>query len=148
MAYTIGEVSKMLELPIPTLRYYDKEGLLPLMERTPGGFRIFLDIDIQWLKTIECLKRTGMQLKDIKQYFEWCAEGDSTIGQRYEMLLERKAETEKQIALLNDSLKLVEYKCEYYRIAKEAGTTDLPQLKILSSENTKSFDKLYNDVVN
>lgn len=146
MTYSIGEVSEMLSIPISTLRYYDQKGLLPLVKRTNGNVRIFTDMDIQWLNMIECLKNTGMELNKIKTFFQWCDTGDSTIDLRYEMFLERKKETEQQIALLQKSLDLINHKCEYYRIAKEAGTTNTPKLL----KNTKEdSDKtvLYQDAV-
>ena len=129
MTYTIGEISKKMNISISTLRYYDKQGLLPMVERTSGNIRVFSDLDLNWINMIECLKNTGMQLKEIKTFFEWCLEGDSTIDKRYHMFLERKADTERQIAVLQKSLQLIEYKCEYYRRAKEAGTTNLPELQ-------------------
>lgn len=126
MTYTIGEVSKMINVSISTLRYYDKEGILPLISRTSGNTRIFTEGDIESLKMIECLKSTGMQLKEIKRFFEWCEEGDSTIDQRYELFQHQKEKTLQQIALLQESLKRIDYKCEYYKIAKERGTANLP----------------------
>lgn len=124
MNYTIGEVSTMLNISISTLRYYDKEGLLPLVNRTSGNIRIFNDDDIECLKMIECLKTTGMPLKDIKTYFMQCQIGDSTIDDRYELFLKQKEKTEQQIADLQKSLERIKFKCEYYRIAKEKGTTE------------------------
>lgn len=123
MNYSIGQVSSMLDIPVSTLRYYDKEGLLPLVHRTEGNIRVFDDMDIECLKILECLKVTGMALKDIKAYFQQCEEGDSTIEARYKMFLKQKRDTEEQIALLQKSLEKINYKCEYYRIAKEKGTT-------------------------
>ncbi len=144
MAYTIGEVSELLNISISTLRYYDKEGLLPLVNRTLGNIRVFDEADIECLKMIECLKTTGMQLKDIKLFFEWCEEGDSTIEKRYHLFLEQKEKTEQQIELLQNALDRIKYKCEYYRIAKEKGSTNDPGLreelamKFLSKENDSS----------
>ena len=129
MTYTIGEVSNMLNISISTLRYYDKVGLLPLVNRTAGNIRTFNETDIECLKMIECLKTTGMQLKDIKLFFEWCEAGDSTIELRYNLFLQQKEKTEKQIVLLQEALKRINYKCEYYRIAKEKGTTNDPGLR-------------------
>ena len=129
MTYSIGEISELLNISISTLRYYDKEGLLPLVNRTSGNIRVFNDADLECLKMIECLKTTGMQLKDIKTFFKWCEEGDSTIDKRYELFLQQKEKTEKQIATLQDALSRVNYKCEYYRIAKENGTTNVPGLQ-------------------
>lgn len=129
MTYSIGEVSEMLNISISTLRYYDKEGLLPLVNRTTGNIRVFNETDIECLKMIECLKTTGMQLKDIKLFFQWCEEGDSTIDKRYNLFIEQKEKTERQIALLQNALDRVNYKCEYYRLAKERGTTTDPGLR-------------------
>lgn len=134
--YTIGEVAKLLDISISTLRYYDKEGLLHSVERTDGGIRIFKEKDIQQLHMLECLKSTGMQLKDIKTFFDWCEEGDSTIEKRYQMFLERKKDLEKQMLLLQNSLDLVNYKCEYYRIALEEGTIASPKLSSLEKVAT------------
>ena len=64
--YTIGEISKMFHVPVSTLRYYDKEGLFPNLERS-SGIRQFSDKEIETMKLIECLKRSGMEIKDIKQ---------------------------------------------------------------------------------
>ena len=129
MTYSIGEVSELLNISISTLRYYDKEGLLPLINRTSGNIRVFEETDIECLKMIECLKTTGLPLKDIKTFFEWCEEGDSTIEKRYQLFLEQKEKTEQQIASLQKALDHVNYKCEYYRLAKEKGTTNDPGLR-------------------
>jgi len=129
MKYSIGEVSEMLKISISTLRYYDKEGLLPLINRTSGNIRVFDESDLECLKMIECLKTTGMQLKDIKSFFVWCEEGDSTIEKRYDLFLLQKAKTERQIEELQNALARINYKCEYYRIAKENKTTDVPGLR-------------------
>lgn len=64
--YTIGQVSDMFDLPVSTLRYYDKEGLFPGLNRT-SGIRQFSENEIEALRVIECLKKTGLQIKDIKQ---------------------------------------------------------------------------------
>lgn len=90
MVYSIGEVAEKMGLSIHTLRYYDKIGILPLVERSENGRRMFTDKDLIMLNTIECLKKTGMQLKDIKQYIDWCAEGASTTKQRFDLFAERK----------------------------------------------------------
>lgn len=127
--HSIGEISKLLDISISTLRYYDKIGLLPLVNRTEGNIRVFDDTDIECLKMIECLKTTGMPLNDIKQFFEWCEVGDSTIEQRYELFIQLKEETKQQIERLKNALDRINYKCEFYRIAKEKGTTNVPGLR-------------------
>ena len=75
--YTIGQVAEMFGLPISTLRYYDKQGLFPNMERV-SGIRKFSEAEIEALRVIECLKKAGMEIKDIRQFMDWCVEGPST----------------------------------------------------------------------
>ena len=67
MRYSIGQVAKISGLTAHTLRFYEKEGLLPFVQKTSSGLRVFSDNDIGWLEMIECLKGVGMPLKDIKQ---------------------------------------------------------------------------------
>ena len=85
MAYTVGEMAKRLDVPASTLRYYDKEGLLPFVARSPGGMRMFQDADLEWLKVIGCLKKAGMSIKNIRVYIELAMQGDETIDQRLEL---------------------------------------------------------------
>jgi DNA-binding transcriptional MerR regulator len=124
-----------------TLRYYDKEGLLPLVEKSPSGARIFKDSDLEWLSMIECLKQTGMMLKEIKQFLDWCIEGDSTLQQRYDMFIERKAEAERQIQALQKALEKINYKCWYYETALAAGTIKIHEqtLEQMSYPKTASI---------
>ncbi|MCP8970069.1 MerR family transcriptional regulator [Ectobacillus ponti] len=123
--YSIGEAAKELHLTVYTLRYYDKEGLMPFVERTPGGARVFTESDIGALRIIECLKATGMPIKEIKTFIDWCAEGDATLQQRYNMFLERKAIVEAQMEELKRTMDLIEHKCFYYETALDAGTEEI-----------------------
>lgn len=120
--YSIGEVSKKMNITPSTLRYYEKEGLLPFVSRTKSGIRSFNDADLNRLRIIECLKKTGMSIKKIKQFIDWCSEGDSTLNLRYEMFLERREETLRQIEELKKTLDVIDYKCWYYETAVNAGT--------------------------
>lgn len=137
MTYTIGEISKRMNLPISTIRYYDKEGLLPAIRRTSGNTRVFDETSIEWIRLIDCLKKTGMSLKEIKQFAQWSLEADSSIEKRYQMFLNRRAEVDRQMEELQSMKKIIEWKCQYYDIAREAGTTDVPRL-----HNKKLGDKL------
>lgn len=126
MLYTIGEMAKQLNVATSTLRYYDKEGLLPFVERSEGGMRMFKDADYEFLKIISCLKATGMQLKDIREFISLVMKGDETIEARLELFMKRKEEVEKQMAQLQVTLDTVNFKCWYYETAKKAGTTNVP----------------------
>ena len=123
MSYTIGEVAKKMNLSVHTIRYYEKEGLIPSINRTKSGLRTFEDKDLEWIKLIECLKATNMPLKDIKTYIDWYVEGDSTIPQRYDMFLKRREIVENQIKELQKTLSFINFKCSYYENALKAGTT-------------------------
>src|SRR3954468_1607263 len=123
--YSISEVAKELNLTVYTLRYYDKEGLMPFVERTTSGTRLFKESDIGALKVIECLKSTGMPIKEIKNFIDWCSDGDSSLQQRYDMFMERKAIVEAQMEELKKTMEIIEHKCSYYKTALEAGTEDI-----------------------
>ncbi|HCT16945.1 MAG TPA: MerR family transcriptional regulator, partial [Ruminococcaceae bacterium] len=87
--YSIGQVSEKFSMPVSTLRYYDKEGLFPHMERS-SGIRQFSDRELEALHIIECLKKSGLEIKDIKQFMVWCTEGSSTYPQRHELFVRQK----------------------------------------------------------
>ncbi|MGC6589796.1 MerR family transcriptional regulator [Paenibacillus sp. Dod16] len=123
--YSISEAAKELNVTAYTLRYYDKEGLMPFVERTASGQRLFKESDLAALKVIECLKSTGMQIKEIKTFIDWVMDGDATLQQRFDMFMERKAIVEKQMEELKQTMELVEHKCLYYKTALEAGTEDI-----------------------
>ncbi|PAD21808.1 MerR family transcriptional regulator [Terribacillus saccharophilus] len=123
--YSISEVAKELNVTAYTLRYYDKEGLMPFVERTASGQRLFKESDIAALNIIECLKSTGMPIKEIKTFIDWCTAGDITLQQRFDMFMERKSVVEKQMKELEETMKLIEHKCYYYKTALEAGTEDI-----------------------
>ncbi|MFD2702649.1 MerR family transcriptional regulator [Paenibacillus shunpengii] len=127
--YTISEVAKELNLTPYTLRYYDKEGLLPFVERTAGGKRLFKESDMESLKIIECLKSTGMPIKEIKSFIDWCSDGDATLQQRHDMFIERKATVEAQMEELKRTMEVIEHKCMYYKTALAAGTEDIHKNK-------------------
>lgn len=114
-----------MNLTVYTLRYYDKEGLMPFVERTHSGNRLFKESDLSALKVIECLKATGMPIKEIKNFIDWCSEGDATLQQRYDMFLERRANVEAQMEELRKTMEVIEHKCLYYKTALEAGTEDI-----------------------
>ncbi len=121
--YTIGQVSEMFNLPISTLRYYDKEGLFPSMQRQ-SGIRKFGETEVEALRVIECLKASGLEIKDIKKFMEWCVEGPSTYAQRKELFETRKAAVEAEMLQLQKTLDMLKFKCWYYETAIKDGAED------------------------
>lgn len=121
--YSIGQVSQMFGLPISTLRYYDKQGLFPRMARKSGK-RQFGENELETLRLIECLKRSGLEIKDIKQFMDWCMQGASTYSLRRELFEKQKATVEAEIAHLNKTLDMFRFKCWYYDQVMRDGNED------------------------
>ena len=122
MFYTIGEMARKLNVAPSTLRYYDKEGLLPFVERSSGGIRMFKDEDMEWLRMLGCLKKAGMPLKEIKSFMDWSRQGDATIGRRLDLLEKQRQSVLDQQKQLEDTLLMLDYKRWYYQTAQAAGT--------------------------
>lgn len=114
MTYTIKEVSKKYDLSVHTLRYYEKEGLLPFIDRNEQGNRVFKDKDFEWLNLICCLRNTHMPLSKIKEYVDLCAEGPETICKREDILLKHKIYIENEIKNFNSYLSIVDNKIDHY----------------------------------
>ena len=122
MFYTIGEMAQKLNVAPSTLRYYDKEGLLPFVERSSGGIRMFKDEDMEWLRLLGCLKKAGMPLKEIRSFMDWSRQGDATIDRRLDLLEKQRQSVLEQQKQLEDTLLMLDYKRWYYQTAQEAGT--------------------------
>lgn len=121
--YTIGQISEMFNLPVSTLRYYDKQGLFPHIKRE-SGIRQFSDNEIETLRVIECLKKSGLEIKDIKKFMDWCVQGPSTYEDRKALFEEQKANVEAEIEHLNKTLAMIKFKCWYYEQVIADGNED------------------------
>ena len=104
-------------MPPSTIRYYDKEGLLPFVARLESGYRLFSEDDMALLRVIECLKKTGMPIKEIRQFIDWLQEGDASLEKRYERFRERRRIVTEQMAELQKTLDMINFKCAYYEDA-------------------------------
>ena len=139
--YTIGQVAEKFGMPISTLRYYDKQGLFPNIERV-SGIRRFSEAEIEALRVIECLKKAGMEIRDIKQFMDWCEEGPVTYPQRKELFETQKAHMEEEIARMNRTLDMLKFKCWYYEQAIKDGSED--RLKaLIPDELPKDIRAIY-----
>lgn len=141
MSYSIGEVARATNIAISTLRYYDREGMFPGMERNRGGVRVFSDKEVGTLKVIDCLKNTGMSIKDIKNFLDWGQEGDASLRKRRNLFYERLAEMTKQMEALQNTMNTIKYKCWYYDTAIAAGTEEA--VKNLSVEEIPEEVRAY-----
>ena len=121
--YTIGQVSTMTGVPVSTLRYYDKEGLFPGLARS-SGIRKFGERELEALRVIDCLKKSGLEIRDIKQFMAWCEEGSSTYSQRKELFEARREAVKAEMEKLQKTLDMVQFKCWYYETALRDGNED------------------------
>ena len=141
MLYTIGEMSKKLGIPASTLRYYEKEQLLPCVERTTGGIRMFKESDLEFLNIIHCLKKAGVSISGIREFLTLVKQGDSSIDARLAFFEREKECVLRQIGELKKTLEVIEFKCWYYTQAKKEGTT-----KRLVSLKPEEFPEPYRKI--
>ena len=141
--YTIGQVSEMFNIPVSTLRYYDKEGLFPNLKRK-GNIRYFSDNELEALRLIDCLKRSGLEIKDIKQFFAWITEGSNSYGKRKELFEARKSAVEAEIQSLKKTLSLLKFKCWSDETAIADGNEDGIK-DMLPDGLPKEIQKLYDE---
>ncbi len=112
--YKIGEISKITNLTIDTLRYYEKEGLIT-PARDQNNIRMYSDSDIRWIQFIKKLKQTGMPLKNIKEYSNLRDQGDSTINERLSLLYEQKQRLEQNSKQLEEHILFLNNKIDIYK---------------------------------
>lgn len=123
MNYSIKQVSEKTNLKAHVLRYYEREGLLPYVNRSESGIRRYSEDDLEWLGLICCLKNTGMSIKQIKDFVSLSVQGKETLKQRCEMLLEHRKSVENQIKEMQKHLQKVTHKIEYFTAQYEAYIT-------------------------
>ena len=112
--YSIQDVSKKTGLSAHTLRYYEKEGLLSHVDRSPGGFRQYTDEDMEALGLICCLKNTGMSLQEITRFVSLTHEGDQTLKERVELLREHRENVIRRMQEMQKYLEKVTWKLNYF----------------------------------
>ena len=112
--YSIQDVSRKTGLSTHTLRYYEKEGLLPRVERSPGGFRQYTDADLEALRLICHLKNTGMSLQEITRFMKLTHEGDRTLSERVDLLREHRDRVAARMEEMQQHLDKVTWKLNYY----------------------------------
>ena len=121
MSYTISEAAARMGVAPSTIRYYEKEGLIPNLKRK-NGQRVFEDIDLRLLSLLTCLKNTGMPIKRLREYVQMTQAGDSTLQERYQLIQEQRQYVLDQIEQLNYFLSELDFKDWYYKKALQQGT--------------------------
>ena len=136
MSYTISEAAEKTGLPPSTIRYYDKEGLLPNIKRK-NGIRVFEDMDLRLMGLLTCLKNTGMPIKRIREYVELTSKGDDTLQERYEIIKAQRQFVLDQIEQLQYYLEELDFKDWYYNKALAAGSESAINLDDYEKETGK-----------
>lgn len=124
MPYSIGEVAQIMGVATSTLRYYESEGLLPTVERSASGRRHYSDAEVEACRVIECLKQSGLSIKETKAFMDMCLKGDATLEDRLELFRNRREAVRREIDALRDILDVLNFKAWYYEKAVAAGTEE------------------------
>lgn len=147
MGYTIGEVARRFNLPVSTLRYYDKEGLFPDLERK-SGIRRFSEQELETLRVIECLKKSGLEIKDIRRFMQWCSEGPATYSQRRQLFVDQRAKVEEEMSRMQKVHDMLSFKCWYYSQLLEgadAATLHDPTSDKMPPEIKKAYRNVFSE---
>ncbi|WP_068785681.1 MerR family transcriptional regulator [Paenibacillus phocaensis] len=113
---SIKEATLMTGITASTLRYYENEGLLPFVKRDESGKRLYDQEDLEWIHFVTALRLTGMPIAQIQTYVRLFKEGEGTLAERKEMMLEHKAEIERKINELYRNLDKINYKLALYDV--------------------------------
>lgn len=120
--FTMKQACEALHMTYETLRFYCDEGLVPNLKRDKNNYRLFDTRDIRWLESLQCLRRCGMGMREMKRYMALCLEGESSIPERQAMLAQRKERLLKDIEELRRSVEYIDRKQVYFG-AVQAGET-------------------------
>lgn len=112
--YTVKDVAEKLEISEHTLRFWAKSGFFPFLGRDKNNVRQFSENDLGWVKMVKCLRSVGVDNKSVKRYIDLCVEGDSTIRERYKIIMETKAKALEQMEELKKQLAHLDYKEQFY----------------------------------
>ncbi len=113
--YTMQECCELTGISYYTLKYYCNEGLVPNVKRDKNNnYRLFDENDVNWIKSLICLKKCGFSLKDMHKYIDLCLQGKSTILERKQMLLKQRKHIENHIVSLQDTLNFIDNKNKLY----------------------------------
>ncbi|MFT4143748.1 MAG: MerR family transcriptional regulator [Mobilitalea sp.] len=129
--YTIKQISEKTNLTEHTLRYYDREGLIPFISRTSSGIRQFSEDDLEWIHLICCLRNSGMPLQEIKEFMQMCLQGAELLEERKALLVKHRTRILNEVKNLENSLGIINYKINHY---KEIGIFHIDKAPTASNE--------------
>lgn len=125
--YTIRELSDLFSLPFSTLRYYEEQGLLPRVEKNEIGQRMYTQAHIDRLHSINCFKRTGMTIAQLRQLFEYESDEPKYIDDIIALLESQECTVNERLRQLQEDSRLVHHKVTYYKAIRDALEKGLPR---------------------
>ncbi|MCM1570111.1 MAG: MerR family transcriptional regulator [Roseburia sp.] len=118
---TISEVSEKYDIPVDTLRYYERVGIIPPVTRNERGIRDYQEEDIGWVETAKCMRSAGLPVEALTEYLRLYQQGDATITARLNLLVEQRKKLEEQQRQIKDTLNRLNYKISRYEEAVKTG---------------------------
>lgn len=115
----ISEVSKIIDLSTDTLRYYERIGLIPPIQRNSGGIRDYQEEDLKWIEFVKCMRNAGLPIEVLKEYLHLFEQGDSTLQPRKDILIEQRQALIEKIQSLKETVERLDHKIEMYNNMKE-----------------------------
>ena len=113
--YTIRQIAELTNLTEHTIRYYDREGMIPFLARSKSGKRQFSEDDLAWIQLVCCLRNSGMPLQEIKEFMQMCLKGEESFEERKILLTKHKEKILNDMKNLEKSLTTIQYKIDHYK---------------------------------
>lgn len=112
--YTMMEACRETGLTYQALKFYCNEGLIPNVHRDKNNRRYFDDATVKWIKDLNCLKKCGMSIEEMKEYLELCLQGPASIAVRQQILARKQEALKQQLDKIKESMDYIEWKQSFY----------------------------------
>lgn len=139
MFYTMKQVCERTDLTYDTLKFYCNKGLVPNVKRDKNNRRVFSGRDIEWIKSLSCLKSCGFSIAEMQDYVELCKKGETSIPERQAMLNEKLSYLHDEIKKLQGSIDYIHWKQQFYRDVL-TGKREYYSNLVLENEENKCYN--------
>lgn len=112
--YSMKETCQKVQMNYQTLKFYCNQGLVPNVKRDKNNYRIFDDHDVEWIKSLSCLKKCGMGIEEMKNYLNLCLKGESTIPERKVILDKKRKNLLEELNKIQESIDFINWKQNFY----------------------------------
>ena len=114
MTYTMMQVCRELDMTYQTLKFYCNQGLVPNVKRDKNNRRVFDEHDVEWVRSLICLKRCGMSIEEMREYLDLCLKGEGSIPERKVMLAKKREQLAEKLAEIQASIDYIDWKQGFY----------------------------------